>query len=134
MKLEDREASVLYFQRDEPHQGVKVARIGLRRGENSSFHSHTRTKDTFYVMGGRLTVTLQIPPDGAPHYRSLSSAPIEIDRRLASKEIHTVRLSPGDVFVIEPGVRHCASNLDDADCHFLCIEGIGDYDFVESPS
>jgi hypothetical protein len=32
--------------------------------------------------------------------------------------------------VIEPEVVHCASNLDEEPCHFLCIEGIGRYDFL----
>jgi quercetin dioxygenase-like cupin family protein len=41
-------------------------------------------------------------------------------------------LDPGDVFVIQPGVVHCAMNLDPEPCHFLCIEGIGEYDFNEA--
>lgn len=130
-RQEEREASVLYFRRDEPFEGVKVARIGLRRGENSSFHLHTVTRDTFYVMAGRLTITIQIGPVPWPSYRSLAQQPVEVSTLPDGREIHRARLAPGDVFIIEPGTLHCAANLDEADCHFLCIEGIGRYDFVE---
>jgi quercetin dioxygenase-like cupin family protein len=49
----------------------------------------------------------------------------------AGQQTHRVQLTPGDVLVIEPGVVHCASNLHDTICRFLCIEGVGEYDFIQ---
>ena len=170
------ESSVLGFDRRQVHDGVQLARIGLRKGEASSFHHHTITRDTFFVMGGALTITLHLSADqseraaqasevanrnstlqatrttssaspsstpsgalgdnaqsaGNGSYRSLSATPPRIERLGDGREVHRVRLLPGEVFVIEPNVVHCASNLDEEPCHFLCIEGIGSYDFVQT--
>jgi len=48
----------------------------------------------------------------------------------SAEETHELRILPGEVLVLEPQVVHCASNLEDAPCRFLCIEGIGRYDFI----
>ena len=126
------ERSVLAFQRDPVFAGVHVARIGLRQAENSTFHHHTTTRDTFFVMSGRLTIDIRVDDTGAPSaYKLLcvSSVPEAVTAKRTG--LQRVILQPGDVCVIEPGVVHCAMNLDPEPCHFLCIEGIGEYDFKE---
>jgi quercetin dioxygenase-like cupin family protein len=128
---EDIESSVLSFHRELVHDGVHVANIGLRKGEASTFHHHSETADTFYVMSGALTITLYVEAGReAPHYRSLCATPPRVERLVDGREVHRARLVAGDVFVIEPNVVHCASNMDDEPCRFLCIEGIGRYDFI----
>ena len=125
------ERTVLAFQRDPVFAGVHVARIGLRQAENSTFHHHTTTRDTFFVMAGRLTIDIRADSSDSPAaYQVLrvSSVPEGTSQRTG---LQRVILQPGDVCVIEPGVVHCAMNLDPEPCHFLCIEGIGEYDFNE---
>lgn len=130
----DIESSVLSFQRDDVHPGVHVANIGLRKGEASTFHRHTETRDTFYVMSGALTVSVKIDPARAtPHYRSLCATPPRIEKVSgveANRETHHLYILPGEVLILEPQVVHCASNLNEEPCRFLCIEGIGRYDFI----
>lgn len=129
---ERNEASVLHFARESPADGVHIANIALRRGENSLFHVHTETRDTFYVMSGRLTVHVRVPPSAqSPGYRGLFSTPPEVTTGADGQDTHRVAVLVGEVLVIEPGVVHCAMNLDAEACKFLCIEGVGAYDFVE---
>lgn len=127
------EDSVLAFQRDRVFDGVHVARVGLRQGENSTFHRHSQTRDTFFVMAGRLTVDVNVGAGAQPsnNYHLLKVATPDRSNMSERGAIHRVVLEPGDVFVIQPGVVHCAMNLDPDPCHFLCIEGIGEYDFEE---
>lgn len=135
----ENEASIQSFRRERLSEGVQVAHVTLRRGETSLLHSHTRTRDTFYILAGCLTLTLHEAtgtPNPAFHLISAASdtstptrQPNDV-RETNSGRTHRIRLRPGAVFVIEPGVVHCAANLDDQACSFLCIEGVGEYDFV----
>lgn len=129
----ENERNILGFRREPLGDGAQVAHVAARRGESSLLHHHTRTRDTFYVLSGRLTVTLHLPLNSISSdcYHSLCGVKPIVSIGVDGRQTHRVRLAPGDVLVIEPGVVHCASNLDDAVCRFLCIEGIGDYDFVQ---
>jgi len=126
----ENEASVQAFRRERLGEGVQVAHVTLRNGESSLLHSHTRTRDTFYIIAGCLTLTLYEHEHAkAPGFRAVSVTSTEV-RETNSGRVHRFKLHQGDVFVIEPGVVHCAANLDDEACSFLCIEGVGEYDFV----
>jgi quercetin dioxygenase-like cupin family protein len=132
---QENEARVLSFRREKVHQGVHVATVGLRRSESSLMHFHPATRDTFYVMEGRLTVTIVVEPTpGVAPYQSFGREAVRIEALASGGEAHKVSLTPGEVLIIEPGVVHCAANLDQAPCHFLCVEGVGVYDFVQPPS
>ena len=128
----ENESGLLGFRREQLADGVQVAHIAARRGENSLLHHHTRTRDTFYVLTGQLTITIHLTGDSIPSdcYHALCRVTPSISRDRDGRLTHRVQLAPGDVLVIEPGVVHCASNLHDAICRFLCIEGIGEYDFI----
>lgn len=129
---ERNEAAVLHFAREKIADDVHVATIALRRGENSLFHVHTETRDTFYVMSGRLTVHVRVGQQAESlGYRGLVASSPEITAGANGETTHRVVVLPGEVLVIDPGVVHCAMNLDDEPCKFLCIEGVGTYDFVE---
>ena len=126
----ENEASIQSFRRERLGDGVQVAHVTLRRGESSMLHSHTRTRDTFYIVAGCLTLTLyerENTPN--PSFHIVNAGSVET-RESSNGRVHRFRLVPGSVFVIEPGVVHCAANLDDAACSFLCIEGVGEYDFI----
>jgi len=128
----ENEASVQSFRREQLGEGVQVAHVTLRKGETSLLHSHTVTRDTFYIVAGCLTLTLyEHENSAASSYRAVSAGSAEPQVREARNgRVLRFRLQPGETFVIEPGVVHCAANLDDEACSFLCIEGIGAYDFV----
>lgn len=129
----ENEKNILGFRREQLADGVQVAHVAARRGESSLLHRHTRTRDTFYVLTGLLTITLHLPPDSISSdcYHSLSGVIPLITHGMAGQQTHRVQLAPGDVLVIEPGVVHCASNLHEPICRFLCIEGVGEYDFIQ---
>jgi quercetin dioxygenase-like cupin family protein len=131
---EQNEAGVLHFARERVDEGVHVANVALRRGENSLLHKHTQTRDTFYVMAGRLTVEARVTGgEAVAPYRGVYSTPADVRPcpDFSQGSIHRVTLLPGEVLMIEPHVVHCAMNLDDEPSRFLCIEGVGTYDFVE---
>jgi len=129
----ENEASIQAFRRERLAEGVQVAQVTLRRTESSLLHSHTTTRDTFYIVAGCLTLTLYEDANSpAPSFHALSATPPQEREANEAKRTRVLRfrLHPGDVFIIEPGVVHCAANLDDEPCSFLCIEGVGAYDFV----
>lgn len=129
----ENERSILEFRRERLAEGVQVAHVSARQGENSLLHHHTRTRDTFYVLAGLLTVSLHLREDDNPRgcYHAVSAQAPIVSSGVAGQRIHRVVLAPGDVLVIEPGVVHCAANLHQPICRFLCIEGVGDYDFIQ---
>jgi quercetin dioxygenase-like cupin family protein len=128
---EQNEARILHFSRENLFEGVQMARVALRKGESSTFHSHTKTRDVFFVMDGRLTITVRMDSAFSTNaYDALSSMVFEIHRAANGYFVHRLRVLPGEVVVIHPGTVHCAANVDDEPCHFVCIEGVGPYDFV----
>lgn len=128
----ENERRVLLFRREQLAEGVQMAHVAIRKGENSLLHHHTRTRDTFYVMSGELTVTLHVDDMVTTKpYHAVSSTPVRISHDESGRPIHRVTLVSGDVLVVEPGVVHCAANLRDNVCRFLCIEGVGEYDFIQ---
>ena len=127
---EENERQALSFRRERLAEGVQVAHVAVRQGENSLFHQHSRTRDTFYVMSGQLTVTVHVGATPRPYHVIASRQPLET-RDGAGRPVHRVFLTAGDVLVVEPGVVHCAANLHEEVCRFLCIEGVGEYDFIQ---
>jgi mannose-6-phosphate isomerase-like protein (cupin superfamily) len=128
---EENEARILAFRRENLFEGVQMARVALRKGESSTFHLHTKTRDVFFVMSGRLTITVRLGSSFSTNaYDALSSMVFEIHRASNGDFVHRLRVLPGEVVVVHPGTVHCAANVDDEPCHFLCIEGVGPYDFV----
>src|SRR4051812_35982249 len=128
---EENEARILGFRRENLAEGVHMARVALRRGESSTFHLHTKTRDVFFVMSGRLTVTIRLgSPDRLPAYDTASSTFVEVQAVENGQLVHKIRVFPGGVLVVHPGTVHCAANVDDEPCHFVCLEGVGPYDFI----
>ena len=82
-------------------------------------------------MSGVLTVAVEVNPnDALPPYALLYAGCPEIAPIENGKEIHTVRLLPGEILAVNPLAVHCTTNAGETPCSFLCIEGVGDYEFV----
>ena len=127
----ENERRVLGFRRDLLANGVHLARVALRKGESSLFHHHPKTRDTFYVLKGELSVTIRVHEERAtPGYHLVCRRAEQWIDNVAGRPAVRVFLGCGDVLVVEPGVVHCAANLREAPCEFLCIEGVGEYDFI----
>ena len=128
------ERGVRGFRRERIEEGVHLARIDVMPGETSTPHYHPSTKDVFYVMSGVLTVAVEVDEGALPPYQTLCArAPESVDAE-NGKHVHKIHLQPGDILVINAFAVHCTSNLGDIPCSFLCIEGIGEYKFIQVPA
>src|SRR5882672_671238 len=92
----ENERSVLHFRREPLADGVQVAHVAVRRGENSLVYHHTWTRDTFYVMSGQLMVTLHVQHDQPQlAYKAICSSEPRIVPNVAGQRIHHLTLAPG---------------------------------------
>ena len=87
----------------------RILELRMSPTEQVPWHRHTNVQDTFYVLEGRVRVTLREPND-------------QID--LASGE------SWGPV---RPGRPHRVTNPGEQTATFLVLQGMGEYDFVTLP-
>lgn len=111
------------FRRTQLAPGVLMTSFLLQKGERSSRRCHVASRDTFHVVVGRVTVTLEVPPgSGDLPYHAVGAERPVITSREDGVQLHAVRLSPGEVLVVESNIAHHASNDEDAACSFLCIE------------
>ncbi len=85
--------------------GFRIAEIRLTSTQQVPWHTHTRIKDTFYVLEGRLRIHLQDPKE-------------------------SVDLAPSETFAVAAGRPHLVVNPDEAPVTFLILQGVGEYDYV----
>ncbi len=78
----------------------------LAPGEAIPWHFHSSVNDWYFCLAGRLSVETRAPRD------------------------HAV-LDPGGQYTIPPKTAHRISNAGEADCRFLLLQGVGQYDFVK---
>jgi quercetin dioxygenase-like cupin family protein len=104
-----KDASHLY---EVERRAVHAARPGFRINElqisptqKVPWHTHTNIQDTFYVIEGRIRVSLREPEE-------------------------QVRLAPGETYTVRVGRPHLVTNDGDRSATFLVLQGIGEYDFV----
>lgn len=88
--------------------GFRITELTIGPTQHVPWHYHTRTRDTFYVLEGRVRVCLRDPTE-------------------------EVRLGPGETFTVPPGRPHHAVNDAKGSATFLVLQGIGEYDFVPLP-
>jgi quercetin dioxygenase-like cupin family protein len=86
---------------------VRVRVFTLALGETIPWHSHSGISDHFFVLAGELTVETRTPDD----------------RRT---------LGVGERDRIMPGQVHQTSNHGVADCRFLLVQGVGQYDWIKA--
>jgi mannose-6-phosphate isomerase-like protein (cupin superfamily) len=97
------------LQRYAERPGFRITELRMSPTQQVQWHLHTNVHDTFYVLEGRVRVTLREPDD-------------QID--LAAGE------SWGPV---RPGRPHLVTNPGEEVATFLVLQGIGDFDFVTLP-
>lgn len=85
--------------------GFRINEIRIASGQRVPWHCHTNVQDTFYVLEGRLRLTLRDPAE-------------------------EVLLAPGETYSVAPRRPHLVTNGAEAPTTFLVLQGIGEYDFV----
>jgi mannose-6-phosphate isomerase-like protein (cupin superfamily) len=96
-------------QRYAERPGFRITELRMSPTQQVAWHRHTNVQDTFFVIEGRVRVTLREPDD-------------QID--LAQGE------SWGPVGAGRP---HRVTNPGDDEATFLVLQGIGEFDFVNLP-
>jgi quercetin dioxygenase-like cupin family protein len=86
--------------------GFRVSEIRLNPGQRVPWHHHSNIQDTFYVLSGRIRITLRSPDEG-------------------------VELGVGENWgPARAGRPHLVTNAGTGTATFLVLQGMGDYDFV----
>jgi mannose-6-phosphate isomerase-like protein (cupin superfamily) len=85
--------------------GFRISELQISPTQQVPWHYHTRTRDTFYVLEGRLRLFLRDPKE-------------------------EVRLGPGETYTVGPGRPHLVTNPGNESATFLVLQGVGEYDYV----
>jgi quercetin dioxygenase-like cupin family protein len=85
---------------------VLVREYTLDPGESIPWHHHTDTSDYYYSLEGTVVVETRNPP--------------------ARREVGV-----GQTTSVTPPTAHHVSNPGTTSCHFLLVQGVGQYDFVK---
>jgi quercetin dioxygenase-like cupin family protein len=86
--------------------GFRISEIRLSPTQRVPWHHHSNIQDTFYVLGGRIRISLQDPDE-------------------------QVELGVGECWgPARAGRRHLVTNVGPDSASFLVLQGMGDYDFI----
>ena len=86
--------------------GFRISEIRLSPTQRVPWHHHSNIQDTFYVLDGRIRISLQDPDE-------------------------QVELGVGESWgPARAGRRHLVTNLGPRLANFLVLQGMGDYDFI----
>ena len=86
--------------------GFRLSELQIGPAQQVPWYRHTNIGDTFYVLAGRIRVSMRDP-----------------DER--------IELSPGQSWgPVAPGRPHRVTNTGSESAAFLVLHGIGDYDYV----
>ena len=86
--------------------GFRISEIRLSPTQRVPWHHHSNIQDTFYVLGGRIRISLQDPEE-------------------------QVELGVGESWgPTRAGRRHLVTNVGPDAASFLVLQGMGDYDFI----
>jgi mannose-6-phosphate isomerase-like protein (cupin superfamily) len=96
-------------QRHAERPGFRITELRMTPTQQVSWHRHTNVQDTFYVLEGRVRVTLREPDD-------------------------QVDLAAGECWgPVQPGRPHRVTNLGTDTATFLVLQGMGEHDFITLP-
>lgn len=84
--------------------GFRISELQISPEQEVPWHTHSNVKDTFYVLEGRIRVSLQDPDQ-------------------------EVVLAPAETFAVVAGRPHRVSNAGEESATFLVLQGIGEYDY-----
>jgi quercetin dioxygenase-like cupin family protein len=85
--------------------GFRISELQISPAQTVPWHCHSNIQDTFYVIEGRLRLSLREPTE-------------------------EVRLGPGDTYSVRPRRPHFVANSGDSSATFLVLQGPGEYDYV----
>jgi quercetin dioxygenase-like cupin family protein len=86
--------------------GFRISEIQLNLTQRVPWHHHSNIQDTFYVLRGRIRITLQFPDED-------------------------IELGTGESWgPVRAGRPHLVTNAGTDTAGFLVLQGMGEYDFV----
>ena len=86
--------------------GFRITELRMTPTQQVPWHRHSNIEDTFYVLDGRLRISLREPDD-------------------------QVDLEPGQSFgPVSAGRPHLVTNRGDTPVTFFVLQGVGAYDYV----
>jgi len=85
--------------------GFRINELRISPSQSVPWHYHHNIQDTFYVLEGRIRISLQRPDE-------------------------SVELGPTESFSIPPLRPHLITNAGSGSAAFLNLQGIGEYDFI----
>ena len=85
--------------------GFRISELQISPAQEVPWHCHSHITDTFYVIAGRLRLSLRDPAE-------------------------EVQLNPGDTYSVVARRPHFVANAGDTSATFLVLQGIGDYDYL----
>ena len=85
--------------------GFRITELQIGPGQQVPWHYHNNTKDTFYILEGRLHLLLREPEE-------------------------ELLLGPGETYTVRARRPHLVTNGGDTSAVFLVLQGIGEYDYV----
>jgi len=88
--------------------GFRINELQIGATQEVPWHYHSRVRDTFYVLDGRIRVQMRAPD-------------------------FEVYLGPGETTVADVRRPHRVTNAGFASATFLVLQGMGEYDFVPAP-
>lgn len=88
--------------------GFRINELQIGPGQKVPWHYHTSVQDTFYVLQGRICVSLRDPEE-------------------------QVQLARGQTYTVPPRRPHLVTNTGEGSAIFLVLQGFGEYDFIPAP-
>ena len=85
--------------------GFRISELQISPTQSVPWHFHNNIDDTFYVVAGKIRLSLREPQEN-------------------------VRLTPGDSHRVKAGRPHLVTNDGDTSATFVILQGIGEYDYV----
>lgn len=96
------------YARHAERPGFHITELQIGPTQRVPWHSHTNVQDTFYVLQGRICVSLRDPEE-------------------------QVSLGRGQTYAVPAGRPHLVTNAGEGSAIFLVLQGFGEYDFVPAP-
>ncbi len=85
--------------------GFRINELQIGPRQKVPWHYHSNIQDTFYVLQGRICVSLRDPEE----------------------QVHLTR---GQTYTVPPRRPHLVTNAGELSAIFLVLQGFGEYDFV----
>jgi len=86
--------------------GFRISELRISPTQSVPWHTHTNVQDTFYVLAGRIRITLDDPAE-------------------------EVVLGPAETYAVRARRPHTVTNAGQTSATFFVLQGIGEYDYIE---